>query len=133
MHTTTIRSILVIQAENGFALLPFALGEIGDVLHLAALGDALLAQRGDGVPRGHVVHVQREGLLALDALDEGVVDEEVHAAMSGAFGLRGVALPQRVVVLLEMDLAVGPAVAVLHLLLEVEHALVQVAPAGVLP
>ena len=92
-HGTKIGLIFIRQAEGGLAVHPLAAGEVGEGDGRIAQFDRLLAEGGDGAPGCCVVDIHRRGRFSFDGFDEGMDDEEIHAAVACAFGIVAEPLP----------------------------------------
>ena len=86
---------------------PRAACEVGEGYGHTALGDGLLGESRDRHPGRAVIHVDGAGLAETDALNELVVHQTVHAAVTAADAVCQVVHPDGVAVLLKiLDLVV---------------------------
>jgi hypothetical protein len=95
---------------EGFAGFPLSSGKVGKLDGGTFLGDGFFAQGDDSAYGGPLVHVRIRGLALSQALDEAVIFDKIHSAVSGSlcFFLEG--RQERVLVLLGVFGEVLPSV-----------------------
>src|ERR1700735_3842533 len=74
------------------------MGKVGEWDGLESGFDGRFAERSDRTPGGGIIDVLGGLDASFDRLNESVEHEEIHTAMSSAFGILTIALPERVVV-----------------------------------
>src|SRR6187399_1157630 len=91
------RSIIVTSRKIILSVHPLAAGEVREIHSFVAHQDGAFAQGCDGAPGGGVVYIHRSSRIAFDGLYESMQYKEVHAAMTGAFGVLAPAAPEGVI------------------------------------
>ncbi len=84
----------MVKRKDRHAAPPFPAGKVREGDRLVAARNRHLRQRRDRAPGDRVVNIDGHRLAAFEGFDEGVDDEEIHAAMAGVFSLWSIFLPQ---------------------------------------
>lgn len=91
-------SVVAVEGKIVLAVHPVTVGKVREGDRLETGFDGGFAQGRDSAPGCSVINILRCGQSAFRLLDKGVQDEKIHAAVTGAFGILAVALPEGVVV-----------------------------------